>query len=60
MYRIRATITLDIYMKRYIRKLECVRAMYIRMLETRMDAARKVEVEKLLYAALVSADTTRD
>lgn len=28
--------------------------------DARMDAARKVEIEKLLYAALVSADTTRD
>lgn len=25
-----------------------------------MDAVHKVEVEKLLYAALVSVDTTRD
>lgn len=25
-----------------------------------MDAVREVEVEKLLYAALVSADTSRD
>ncbi|KYQ51206.1 hypothetical protein ALC60_09671, partial [Trachymyrmex zeteki] len=31
---------------------------YEMMVEARMDAAHKVEVEKLLYAALVSADTT--
>ncbi|KYN11241.1 hypothetical protein ALC57_16598 [Trachymyrmex cornetzi] len=31
---------------------------YEMMVEARMDAVHKVEVEKLLYAALVSADTT--
>ncbi|KYN07373.1 hypothetical protein ALC62_01575, partial [Cyphomyrmex costatus] len=31
---------------------------YEMMVEVRMDAVHKVEVEKLLYAALVSADTT--
>ncbi|KYM91215.1 hypothetical protein ALC53_01627, partial [Atta colombica] len=31
---------------------------YEMMVEARMDAAHKIEVEKLLYAALVSADTT--
>ena len=55
---IRAMVTSDIYVR--VRISFDVMWVYVQMVEARMNAAHKIEVEKLLYAALVSADTTRD